>query len=349
MYPDVISYDKMVELTGSCRTPMGCRSHLSTWFDENGKEVNAGRMNLGVVTLNLPRIALESEGNIEDFWARLDDKIKIVHDALEYRKNRVFEALPQNAPILYKYGAFGKNLQDDEPVSSLFLNKRATISFGYIGLYEVGVVLFGKDWQKDHSYNKEAKEFLVKVLKHLNDCAEKWTEEWDVKCSPYGTPSEALTDRFCRLDTDKFGEIERVTDKGFYTNSFHYFVELKPTPFEKLDYESEFLPYTTGGNIVYAEYPKLTHNLDALEAVWDYAHDKIGYLGTNTPIDNCFECGYEGEFIPTTESYECPQCGNHDPEKADVTRRTCGYLGQPLARPNVSGRKKEIDARVKHM
>lgn len=349
MYPDVISYDKMVELTGSCRTPMGCRSHLSTWFDEEGNEVNAGRMNMGVVTINLPRVAIEAEGNKERFWERLEERMAVMHDALAYRKNRVLEAKPQNAPILYKYGAFGKNLKDDESVESLFLNKRATISLGFIGLYEVGVMLFGKDWQRDHDYDADAKAFLIEVVKYLHTCAEEWTEEWDVKCSVYSTPSESLADRFCRMDKEKFGEIENVTGKGWYTNSFHYFVELKPTPFEKLDYEKDFLPYTTGGNIVYAEYPKMTHNLDALEAVWDYAHSRVGYLGTNTPIDSCFECGYQGEFVPTTESYECPQCGNHDPEKADVTKRTCGYLGQPLARPNVEGRKKEIDARVKHM
>lgn len=349
MYPDVISYDKMVELTGSCRTPMGCRSHLSTWRDATGQEVNAGRMNMGVVTLNLPRVAIESEGDMSVFWTLLAERMQVVHDALEYRMNRVLEALPENAPILYKHGAFGARLADGESVKPLFLNKRATISLGFIGLYEVGVMLFGEDWQQDHSYNKDTKEFLLEVIQYLHKCAEEWTEEWDVKCSVYSTPSESLADRFCRMDKEKFGIIVNVTDKGWYTNSFHYFVEKKPTPFEKIDYEKDFLPYTPGGNIVYAEYPKLTHNLDALEAVWDYAHSRVGYLGTNTPIDHCFDCGYQGEFIPTTESYECPQCGNNDPAKADVTRRTCGYLGQPLARPNVEGRKKEIDARVKHM
>ena len=151
------------------------------------------------------------------------------------------------------------------------------------------------------------------------------------------------------MDTEKYGVIENITDKEYYTNSFHYDVRKAPTPFEKIDFEKEFPKYASGGFIHYVEYPKLVHNLKALEAVWDYSYDKVGYLGTNTPIDKCHECGFDGEFNPTSDGYECPQCGNNDPATCDVVKRQCGYLGQPQARPNAHGRKKEIDARVKHM
>lgn len=350
VYPDILNYDKIVEITGSFKASMGCRSFLQKWVNpETGEEVHAGRQNVGVVTINLPRIAIESEGNKEEFMRILNERLEIVKDALVFRINRVLETLPENAPILYKYGATGKRLKDGESIKSLMKNKRATASIGYIGLYEVGVLLFGEDWQKDHYVDPEAKAFLKQVMQHLKDKALEWSDIYDVWFSVYGTPSESLTDRFCRLDTEKFGVIKRVTDKGFYVNSFHYSEELKPTPFEKIDFESEFQPLSSGGFISYVEAPKLVNNLDAMEALWDYSYDKVGYFGVNSPVDKCFECGYTGEFIPTVESYECPQCGNHDPKKADVIRRQCGYLGQPLARPNVEGRKKEIDARVKHM
>lgn len=350
VYPDVLNYDKIVEITGSFKASMGCRSFLQQYVDpKTGEEVHAGRQNMGVVTLNLPRIAIESEGNAKAFMELLDERLDIIRDALVFRINRVLETKPENAPILYKYGATGGWLQDGESIESLVKNKRATASIGYIGLYEVGVLLFGENWQTDHYVDPVAKDFLKEVMQHMKDKALEWSDEYDVWFSVYGTPSESLTDRFCRLDTEKFGKIHRVTDKGFYVNSFHYSEELKPTPFEKMDFEGEFQPLSSGGFISYVEAPSLVNNLDAMEALWNYSYDKVGYFGVNSPVDKCFECGYEGEFLPTVESYECPECGNHDPAKADVVKRQCGYLGQPLARPNVEGRKKEIDARVKHM
>ena len=346
MYPDVLSYDKIIELTGSFKVPMGCRSFLQGWKDENGVEVNSGRMNLGVVTVNLPRIALESEGDINKFWEIFNERMNIAEDALVYRVERTKEATPANAPILYQYGAFGHRLGKEESVDQLFKNRRATVSLGYIGLYEVATVFFGNSWE----HNPEAKEFTLDIIRDMKRRVEEWSDQYGYHFSIYSTPSESLTDRFCRLDTDKFGSIPDITDKEYYTNSFHYDVRKNPTPFEKLDFEKVYPEAgASGGFIHYCEYPVLQQNPKALEAVWDYAYDRVGYLGTNTPIDRCYKCDFEGDFEPTERGFACPNCGNSDPKTVDVVKRTCGYLGNPQARPMVNGRHKEIAARVKHM
>ena len=344
MYPDVLMYDKLVELTGSFKAPMGCRSFLQGWWDEHGQEINAGRMNLGVVTLNLPRIALESQ-TLDEFWQLLETKLEIARQALCYRIERVKEAKPFNAPILYQHGAFGRKLSRDGKVDDLFRDKRATISLGYIGLYEVATRFFGPDWETD----QEAKAFTVDIVKKLYQHTQDWGNQYGYHFSVYATPSESLTDRFCRLDLERFGSVPDITDKGYYMNSFHYDVRKKPTPFEKIDFEAAYPPYSSGGFIHYCEYPNMVQNPKALEAVWDFAYDRVGYLGTNTPIDKCFECGYEGDFNPTERGFECPYCKNRNPETCDVVKRTCGYLGNPQARPMVAGRHKEIVARQKHL
>lgn len=346
MYPDVLSYDKIVDLTGSFKVPMGCRSFLQGWKDENGVEVNSGRMNLGVVTVKLPRIALESEGDMNKFWEIFNERMNIAEDALVYRVERTKEATPANAPILYQYGAFGHRLGKEESVDQLFKNRRATVLLGYIGLYEVATVFFGNSWE----HNPEAKEFTLDIIRDMKRRVEEWSDQYGYHFSIYSTPSESLTDRFCRLDTDKFGSIPDITDKEYYTNSFHYDVRKNPTPFEKLDFEKVYPEAgASGGFIHYCEYPVLQQNPKALEAVWDYAYDRVGYLGTNTPIDRCYKCDFEGDFEPTERGFACPNCGNSDPKTVDVVKRTCGYLGNPQARPMVNGRHKEIAARVKHM
>ena len=319
MYPDVLNYDTLVE--------------------------NSGRCNLGVVTLNIPRIAIESQGDKLTFWRLFHERMDILHEALLYRIERVAQAVPENAPILYKSGAFKYKLQEGEDVTDLFKHRRATISMGYIGLYEAATVFYGPNWET----NPDAKAFTLDILKEMKDYQLEWTEETDVWFSIYSTPSESLTDRFCRLDYERFGSIPDITDKGYYQNSFHYDVRKDVTPFEKIDFEKDYPYYASGGFIHYCEYPKLNHNLKALEAVWDYAYDKVGYLGTNIPIDRCYECGYEGDFETTAQGYTCPHCGNHDPKTVDVVKRTCGYLGNPVQRPVIEGRQKEICARVKHM
>ncbi|NQI71557.1 anaerobic ribonucleoside-triphosphate reductase [Streptococcus suis] len=346
MYPDMLSYDKIVELTGSFKVPMGCRSFLQGWQDENGQDVTSGRMNLGVVTVNLPRIALESGGSQEKFWEIFAERMAIAKDALVYRVERVKEATPANAPILYQYGAFGKRLAKTDAVDEVFKHRRATISLGYIGLYEVAAVFYGGHWED----NPEAKEFTIAIIKRMKELTEAWSDQYGYHFSVYSTPSESLTDRFCRMDTEKFGLVENITDKQYYTNSFHYDVRKNPTPFEKLDFEKVYVEAgASGGFIHYCEYPVLQQNPKALEAVWDYAYDRVGYLGTNTPIDHCYACDFEGDFEPTERGFKCPNCGNSDPKTVDVVKRTCGYLGNPQARPMVNGRHKEIISRVKHM
>ncbi|MGQ7461826.1 anaerobic ribonucleoside-triphosphate reductase [Streptococcus suis] len=346
MYPDMLSYDKIVELTGSFKVPMGCRSFLQGWQDENGQDVTSGRMNLGVVTVNLPRIAMESAGDMNKFWDIFAERMAIAKDALVYRVERVKEATPANAPILYQYGAFGKRLAKTDAVDEVFKNRRATISLGYIGLYEVAAVFYGGHWED----NPEAKDFTIAIIKRMKELTEAWSDQYGYHFSVYSTPSESLTDRFCRMDTDKFGLVENITDKQYYTNSFHYDVRKNPTPFEKLDFEKVYVEAgASGGFIHYCEYPVLQQNPKALEAVWDYAYDRVGYLGTNTPIDHCYACDFEGDFEPTERGFKCPNCGNSDPKTVDVVKRTCGYLGNPQARPMVNGRHKEIISRVKHM
>lgn len=345
MYPDILSYDKIVEITGSFKAPMGCRSFLQGWEDEEGKDTVEGRMNLGVVTLNVPRIALEAKGEKDVFWKLLEQRLETLHDALLFRIERCKEAKPINAPVLYTQGAFGKKLKVDEDVDSLFRNGRATVSLGYIGLYEAAASFYGGAWET----NPEAKAFTLRILEVLAESAKAWTAKHNYQFSVYSTPSESLTDRFARLDREKFGEVKDITDKGYYTNSFHYDVRKNPTPFEKLDFEAEYAPLTSGGFIHYCEYPVLTTNPKALEAVWDYAYDRVGYLGTNTPIDHCLECGFRGDFAPTENGYECPECKNTDPSTCDVVKRVCGYLGQPVQRKLVRGRALELHNRVKHM
>jgi ribonucleoside-triphosphate reductase len=345
MYPDILSYDKIVEITGSFKVPMGCRSFLQGWSDEDGNDVVEGRMNLGVVTLNVPRIALETRGDLDAFWDLLDERLATVHDALVYRVERCKEAVPANAPILYVHGAFGQRLAPDDDVDALFRDGRATVSLGYIGLYEAAAAFFGGSWEHD----PEAKEFTLRVLCTLAEHARAWTAEHGYQFSVYATPSESLTDRFCRLDRAKFGAVADITEKDYYTNSFHYDVRKSPTPFEKLDFEADYAPLTSGGFIHYCEYPVLQQNPKALEAVWDYAYDRVGYLGTNTPIDHCLACDFSGDFTPTARGFACPACGNDDPRTCDVVKRTCGYLGNPQQRPMVHGRHVEISSRVKHM
>ncbi|XVL44986.1 anaerobic ribonucleoside-triphosphate reductase [Staphylococcus equorum] len=345
MYPDILNYDKTVELLGDFKAPMGCRSFLPAWKNEAGEYENNGRCNLGVVTLNVPRIALESDGDIELFWKLFHERMNLMHDALVYRIERTAEATPDNAPILYKNGAFKHRLTDNDSVMDLFKGQRATLSMGYIGLYEAATVFFGPNWES----KSKGKAFTLAILKAMKVYQLRWTEKYDVWFSIYSTPSESLTDRFCRLDREKFGDVADITDKGYYQNSFHYDVRKDITPFKKIDFEKDYPVYASGGYIHYCEYPKLNHNLKALEVVWDYSYDKVSYLGTNIPIDHCRKCDFKGDFKTTAKGYQCPECGNNDPTTVDVVKRTCGYLGNPVQRPTIEGRHKEMCARVKHL
>ena len=350
MYPDVVFYENIVKITGSFKAPMGCRSFLQGWINPaTGKDEEDGRMNLGVVSVNVPRIALESHGDKARFWKLFNERMETAHQALQFRIMRCKQATPVNAPTLFRFGAFGR-LGANDNVDALFKNERATVSLGYIGLAEATAVFYGKNWIRDHGWDPQGKEFALSIVKRMNELCKQWSRMEGYHYSVYSTPAESLTDRFNRMDREKFGRVEGVTDHDFYTNSFHYPVWLQPTPMEKLNYEKDFPYYASGGFINYCEYPCLQDNPKALEAVWDYAYNiGIGYLGTNTPIDHCFVCGFQGDFEPTEEGFKCPECGNADPDKCNVTKRTCGYLGNPVQRPMVHGRHEEISHRVKHM
>ena len=344
MYPDIVNYDKIVEITGDFKFPMGCRSFLSSYKNEKGEYVTDGRMNVGVVSLNLVRIALETN-SVEEYMSLLNNRLELCKEALIFRIHTLDYVKAKNAPILYMYGATGFRLKPEDSVKGIFKNGYASVSLGYIGLHEVATKFFGHDWQE----NPEAKQFTLDIMKKLKDSVDSWKDETDYAFSIYATPSEGLCDRFCRIDKNNFGVIDHITDKDYYTNSFHYDVEKKITPFEKINFEKDYIKYTNGGFIDYAEFPSLVKNPKALEAYWDFCYDKVPYIGTNTPVDKCYVCGFEGEFGATEDGFRCPNCGNSDPRKSSCVRRICGYLGDVIMRKPNHGKLTEMQHRVKHM
>ena len=344
MYPDIINYDKLVEITGDFKFCMGCRSFLAPYRNDMGEYVTDGRMNMGVVSLNLVRIALETE-TITDYMKLLDERLDLCKRALMFRIHTLDDVKAKNAPILYMYGATGFRLNAEDYVRDIFKNGYASVSLGYIGLHEVATKFFGVDWQD----NPIAKEFTLNIMKKLKASADEWKKETGYGFSIYSTPSEGLCDRFCRIDKKYFGDIENITDKNYYTNSFHVDVNKKITPFEKINFEKDYVQYTNGGFINYAEFPSLVKNPKALESFWDFCYDKVPYIGTNTPVDKCYVCGYEGEFKATNDGFECPSCGNSDPRKCSCVRRICGYLGDVIMRKPNHGKLTEMQHRVKHM
>jgi len=346
MYPDILNYDKVVEVTGSFKTPMGCRSFLGGYKDEQGIEKTDGRNNLGVVSINLPRIALEAKGDLGSFYSILEERLELTYLALETRIDRLRGIKAVVAPILYMEGACGVRLNADDEVLDIFKNGRASISLGYIGIHETLNALLGT---KEDNFNSEYRKSLgLKIVTILKDTVVEWETRNHWGYSLYSTPSENLCNRFCQLDKKEFGTVEGVTDKGYYTNSFHLDVEKKVNPYDKLDFEAEYPEQSSGGFICYGEFPNMENNLKALEDIWDYSYDLVPYYAINSPIDECYKCGFTGEFTCTSKGFVCPSCGNHEVGTISVIRRVCGYLGNPDARSFNKGKQEEVKRRVKH-
>ena len=342
LYPDYISAKKMREnYEGNVFAPMGCRSFLSPWKDENGNYKFEGRFNQGVVSINLPQIGIVAGGDEEKFWKIFDERLELCKEALMCRHYALLGVTTDISPIHWIYGAIAR-MNPGEKIDPLLKGGYSTLSLGYIGLYEVTKLMTGE------SHTTEAgHDFALKVMKHLKEATDAWKKETGLGFALYGTPAESLCYRFAKIDKEKFGTIEDVTDKGFYTNSYHVDVREKIDAFKKLSFESEFQNLSLGGAISYIEIPNMNHNLEALEDLVKFIYDNIQYAEFNTKSDYCHVCGFDGEIIINDNNeWECPNCGNKDHKKMNVTRRTCGYLGENFW--NV-GKTKEIKARVLHL
>ena len=348
MVPDYISEKKMLELKvdkngeGHCYTCMGCRSFLTPYVDpETGKPKYYGRFNQGVVTINLVDVALSSGGNFEKFWKIFDERLDLCYEALMCRHNALLGVTSDVSPVHWQYGAIAR-LKKGEKIDPLLKDGYSTISLGYIGLYEVTKLMTGKSHTEP-----EGEEFALRVMNRLRKACDTWKEETGLGFGLYGTPAESLCYRFARIDQERFGTIEDVTDKGYYTNSYHVDVREKIDAFSKFRFESQFQTISSGGAISYVEIPNMRHNLEALEEIVRFIYDNIQYAEFNTKSDYCHVCDYDGEIMINDDNeWECPQCGNKDHSKMNVTRRTCGYLGENFW--NV-GKTKEIKARVLHL
>lgn len=342
LYPDYISAKKMREnYEGNVFSCMGCRSFLSPWKDENGNYKWEGRFNQGVVSLNLPQIGIIANGDEEVFWQLMEERLSLCFEALMCRHHTLEGTLSNVSPIHWQYGAIAR-LNKDEPIDKLLHDGYSTISLGYIGLYEVTKLMTGVS----HT-DPKGLEFALKVMNRLRAATDTWKENTGIGFGLYGTPAESLCYRFARIDKQKFGDIPDVTDKGYYTNSYHVDVREKIDAFSKFKFESQFQKISSGGAISYVEIPNMRNNLQALEEIVKFIYDNIQYAEFNTKSDYCHVCGFDGEIIINDDlEWECPQCHNKDHSKMNVTRRTCGYLGENFW--NV-GKTKEINARVLHI
>ena len=342
MYPDYISAKKMREnYEGNVFSPMGCRSFLSPWKDENGNYKFEGRFNQGVVSINLPQVAIVADGDEDKFWKLLDERLELCKEALMCRHYALLGTHSDISPIHWQYGAIAR-LAKGEKIDKLLYGGYSTISLGYIGVYEMTKVMKGVS----HT-TPEGHDFAIRVMKHLRETVNRWKAETNIGFALYGTPAESLCYKFARIDKEKFGTIKDVTDKGYYTNSYHVDVREKIDAFEKLGFESEFQKISSGGAISYIEIPNMQKNIDALETAVKFIYDNIQYAEFNTKSDYCHVCGFDGEIIINKDNeWECPNCGNKDHSKMTVVRRTCGYLGENFWN---AGKTKEIKQRVMHL
>ena len=346
MVPDYISEKIMHQLKqGYCYPCMGCRSFLTVYHDENGKEKFYGRFNQGVVTLNLVDVACSSGKNMDKFWEILDERLELCYRALMHRHNRLKGTRSDVAPILWQNGALAR-LKKGETIDKLLFNGYSTISLGYAGLCECTRYMKGVS----HT-DPNGTEFALQVMRRLNEACARWKEKENIDFSLYGTPLESTTYKFAKCLQKRFGIIEGVTDRNYITNSYHVHVTEKIDAFEKLKFEAQFQELSPGGAISYVEVPNMQDNLDAVISVMQYIYDNIMYAELNTKSDYCMECGYTGEIhIVTDENgkliWECPNCGNKDQDKMNVARRTCGYIGTQFWN---QGRTQEIKERVLHL
>ncbi len=342
LYPDYISAKKMREnYEGNVFSPMGCRSFLSPWKDENGDYKFEGRFNQGVVSINLPQCGILARGDEKKFWKILEERLKLCYDALMVRHNALMGTVSDVSPVHWQYGAIAR-LEKGEKIDKYLLDGYSTISLGYIGLYEVTKLVKGCS----HT-TPEGQEFAVKVMQTLRDHCDEWKKQTGLGFGLYGTPAESLCYRFARIDKERFGTIKDVTDKGYYTNSYHVDVREHIDAFSKFEFESQFQQISSGGAISYIEVPNMRNNLTAMEDVVRFIYDNIQYAEFNTKSDYCHVCGFDGEIIINDNNeWECPVCHNKDQRKMNVTRRTCGYLGENFW--NV-GKTKEIKSRVLHL
>ncbi len=350
LVPDYVSEKKMFEYkidkngNGNCYTPMGCRSFLTPYVDENGKPKYYGRFNQGVVTINLVDVALSSGGDTTKFWDIFDERLELCHRALRARHERLKGTPSDVAPILWQYGALGR-LKKGEPIDKLLYGGYSTISLGYAGLYECVKYMTGKSHTDD-----AAKPFALSVMQRMNDKCNEWKKAENIDYSPYGTPLESTTYKFAKALQKRFGIIEGITDKNYITNSYHVHVAEDIDAFTKLKFESEFQKLSPGGAISYVEVPNMQDNLEAVMSLLGFIYDNIMYAELNTKSDYCQECGYDGEIKIVKDAgklvWKCPKCGNIDQSKLNVARRTCGYIGTQFWN---QGRTQEIADRVLHL
>lgn len=342
MYPDYISAKKMREnYQGNVFSPMGCRSFLAPWKDEHGNYKFEGRFNQGVVSINLPQIGILAAGDEEKFWSLLDERLELCFEALMCRHNALKKVTSDCSPLHWQYGAIAR-LGKGESIEPLLYGGYSSISLGYIGLYETTKLMKGVS----HT-DPVGTEFAMRVMKRLRKACDDWKAETNIGFALYGTPAESLCYRFARIDRERFGDIPDVTDKGYYTNSYHVDVREHIDAFSKLTFENQFQPISSGGCISYAEIPNMGKNLEALEEVVKFIYDNIQYAEFNTKSDYCHIRGFDGEIIINDDGeWECPVCHNKDQRKMNVVRRTCGYLGEKFW--NV-GKTKEIKTRVTHL
>ncbi len=340
MYPDYISAKRMREIyEGNVFSPMGCRSFLSPWKDENGEYKFEGRFNMGVVSLNLPQIGIIANGDEEKMWKLLDQRLLLCKDALMCRYNFLKGTTSDISPIHWQHGGIAR-LEKGQTIDHLLEDGYATISLGYVGLYELTKIMTGDSHTKD-------KQFALRVLNHLRETTEKWKKETGLGFGLYGTPAESLAGRFAEIDRATYGNIKDITDKGFYTNSYHVDVREEINAFDKLAFESEFQPISSGGCISYIEIPNMTNNIEALKQMIKFMYNNISYSEWNTKSDYCHKCGFDGEIqINNNLEWVCPQCGNKDRKHMTVVRRTCGYLGSNFWG---EGRTRDIKNRVTHL